>query len=196
MAMPEIKLRAWLPGIKKMTYPHTLEELMNWNTQPEDKGTAIWLQYTGLRDRNSKEIYEGDVVKFFDSRGCEWSAPVTFEDGVFTVSILNTRQIRNPDGWDRPHNWIDSRHWSSKVGYGEFGTWNCHRQSLASIAGHFKDFETAYRPLCEKHGWGNRYLPVEVLGNIYEHPYLIGGESDADPRPEADPPAEAGDRSG
>lgn len=58
----EKKFRAWLPAIKKMTYSHTLDELINWNTKPEDNGTAIWLQWTGLKDKNDIEIYEGDYV--------------------------------------------------------------------------------------------------------------------------------------
>jgi hypothetical protein len=41
--MREIKFRAWLPGINRMTYPHTLDELMNWGTKKEDNGTAVWL---------------------------------------------------------------------------------------------------------------------------------------------------------
>lgn len=52
----EIKFRAWLPAIEKMTYAHTLEELMNWNTNPKDNGLAIWLQYTGLKDFEDNEL--------------------------------------------------------------------------------------------------------------------------------------------
>jgi len=61
--MREIKFRAWLTEIKKMTYTHTLEELMSWNTTRESNGTVIWMQYTGLKDKNGTEICEGDVLK-------------------------------------------------------------------------------------------------------------------------------------
>jgi len=58
----EIKFKAWLPAIKKMTYSHTLDELMNWKTDPKNNGTAEWLEYTGLQDIDGKEIFEGDIV--------------------------------------------------------------------------------------------------------------------------------------
>ncbi len=65
--MREIKFRAWEPGQFPKMIPS--EGITLWNGKHWDafgdceiKG-CILMQYTGLKDKAGKEIYEGDIVK-------------------------------------------------------------------------------------------------------------------------------------
>ena len=69
--MREIKFRAWCTELKDFQTDSdgdsggiTLEEMVEMHivTQAPLPKTAILMQYTGLKDKNGKEIYEGDIV--------------------------------------------------------------------------------------------------------------------------------------
>lgn len=55
--MREIKFRAILEGMETMTSP------FDWYDLKMIPPVKVLMQYTGLKDKNDKEIYEGDVVK-------------------------------------------------------------------------------------------------------------------------------------
>lgn len=54
----EIKFRAWDRSLKKMIYPKLWDNSMpsNWERWYD------LMQFTGLLDKNGREIYEGDIV--------------------------------------------------------------------------------------------------------------------------------------
>lgn len=76
--MREIKFRAWHKD-GQMFY----ECAINRVGQPAQFGEdAILMQYTGFKDKNSKEIYEGDIVKPTKSSIVN---KVCWEDGQFVL---------------------------------------------------------------------------------------------------------------
>lgn len=75
--MREIKFRVWEPYHLVMQYPDVLQIAEGKHDKSYGQGykftsdvqpDAVLMQYTGLHDKNGKEIYEGDIVNC--SAGC------------------------------------------------------------------------------------------------------------------------------
>jgi len=64
--MREIKFRAWYKEDKVMSRRFTLENLQCGQGVLDDFNKMEIMQFTGLLDKNAKEIYEGDIIKHQD----------------------------------------------------------------------------------------------------------------------------------
>ena len=83
--MRPIKFRAWCN--QKMFEPFDLMDLK----EPIDywhDGTIL-MQFTGLHDKNGKEIFEGDIIKDLGAGYEEIITPVRFYQGAFCDSYWN-----------------------------------------------------------------------------------------------------------
>jgi hypothetical protein len=79
--MREIKFRAWDKKVKVMQKPFSMMEFRDYGDMYSPKRHNI-MQYTGLKDRHGKEIYEGDIIECADGTVVY---EVLFEDGCFTA---------------------------------------------------------------------------------------------------------------
>ena len=62
--MREIKFRAWDNHNKEWVYSNLMPDIGFWKWVAYDS-TTVFNEWTGLKDREDVEIYEGDIVQFY-----------------------------------------------------------------------------------------------------------------------------------
>lgn len=157
--MREIKFRAW--DGKEMCY---MEENLTepyWNCQlahflDEHYGCDI-MQYTGLKDKNGNEIYEGDIIQYkhYYAHWKWWST-------TSEIPQIEADAQRQRDNFDLVKNVVRFENGGFVLDYPISGK-DIH-------AGQFFKRGTSHCGDYEEKSWD-----FEVIGNIYENPELLEG---------------------
>lgn len=139
--MREIKFRAWDKEKNEITTTICIGGLhIPYNSNPNN---YILMQYTGLKDKNGKEIYEGDIVTG------QYSHYDPLQDAYIEDEKMGGIVFFNEHKWS----FKAIQHLCDKDREGKMRYFDLFDEKL--------------------HWGGQRFGDMEVIGNVYENPELL-----------------------
>jgi len=156
--MREIKFRAWSKNtnsfLDDLSYTHKFDPYGHVYS-PQGSDNYVLMQYTGLKDKNGKEIYEGDVVKITDF--CKYNLLTKKYQPV-----VSNAQV------------VFGKHQSShEAGYSTHDELGCFLadKGMNQVWDNVGEDVSLFTTIGELGDITNHW--VEVIGNIYENPELL-----------------------
>lgn len=145
------KFRAWDKALKEMVQVNALVfdnqvvkvTYKNGNIAKENVKAYAFMQSTGLKDKNGKEIFEGDILKFND----EWS-DYCYEGYV--------------DGSTEGINYVEIERETTCFAFGKT------KISDSSLFYLIRDENLSFEELIK-----DEDFEFEIIGNVYENPELL-----------------------
>ncbi|WP_346216386.1 YopX family protein [Caldifermentibacillus hisashii] len=99
--MREIKFRVWHKADEKMYEVYGFAQnkwFLKGKQFPMPNGSVVIMQYTGLKDKNGKEIYEGDICETVTYSGKPFGTidVVKFSGGAFKLTDIEDALLPIP----------------------------------------------------------------------------------------------------
>ena len=105
--MREIKFRVWNKNEAVFHYLKFGDHWILSEDDPNTQGFVVYQQYTGLKDENGKEIYEGDILgypeSFDDKTLLEIKWAKAYSGGQWCEFVIQNREGKAFDNQDKPN---------------------------------------------------------------------------------------------